>query len=361
MTKIASVGIGVPSHTLDQETVKSLVKKIFVNEKRMINRLLTVFENAAIQSRQFVVTPDWFETTQDFKTRNDLYIKHAVDLSLIAIEDCLTNQSFLQKTVPISDIDHIIFVSSTGIATPTIDVHIINRLPFRESISRTPLWGLGCAGGAIGISHAHHILQAQPTTNVLLICCELCSLTFQNNDIRKSNIVGTALFGDGASAALLIGNKSHLNRYVQAKQTPSIKSTSSFTKRHTENVMGWNINTNGFHVIFSKRIPKLIHTLFKPHLEKFMGEHLLVNDDIDSFIAHPGGRKVLESMEEACLIPSEKLRHSYDVLKNHGNMSSPTVLYVLREWIKDSESKHRSILSALGPGFSSELLLLEWS
>ena len=361
MTIIASVGLAMPRHTLEQKTVKNLVKHIFVDEERLVNRLLTIFENAAIESRQFVVPPDWFQTTQDFKNRNDLYIKHAVDLSLTAIEDCLSNHSFLQETVPISDIDHIIFVSSTGIATPTIDVHIMNRLPFKETISRMPLWGLGCAGGAIGLSHAHRMLQADPTKNVLLICCELGSLAFQKDDLRKSNIVGTAFFGDGASAALLIGKKSHLTRSVAAKQTPSIKATSSFTKRNTESVMGWNINTNGFKVIFSKRIPKLVHTLFKPHLEKFMEEHLLVNHDIDSFVAHPGGRKVLESMEKACSIPSVKLRHSYAVLKDHGNMSSPTVLYVLKQWMQDVESKQKSILSALGPGFSSELLLLEWS
>ncbi|HEY4602474.1 MAG TPA: 3-oxoacyl-[acyl-carrier-protein] synthase III C-terminal domain-containing protein [Cerasibacillus sp.] len=361
MTKIASIGLGIPSYELEQETVKDLVKHIFLDEKRLVNRLLTIFENAAIESRQFVVHPDWFQLDHDFKVRNDLYIKHALELSLKAIEDCLIHPDFLQQPIPFSTIDHIIFVSSTGVATPTMDVHIMNRKPFKETISRMPLWGLGCAGGAIGLAHAHRILQAQTTKNVLLICCELCSLTFQKDDLRKSNIVGTALFGDGASAALLVGKQSPLNKFIKSKSVPVIKRTSSYTIKDTENVMGWNIHTNGFEVIFSKRIPKLVHTLFKPHLENFLEESQLKNDDIDSFVAHPGGRKVLEAMESSCSIASAKLRYSYEVLKNHGNMSSPTVLYVLQKWMKDLQTKQKSVLSALGPGFSSELLLLEWS
>ncbi|MFC4022983.1 type III polyketide synthase [Oceanobacillus longus] len=361
MTNICSIGLGIPEFAIEQQQIKQIVQKIFSYSDKQINRLLPVFDNAAVNNRQFVVDQSWFLKEHTFKEKNDLYQEAAKRYSLAAIDDCLKNSDFLNSEMPYEAIDMIIFVSSTGIATPSMDVHLMNARPFRQDMNRMPLWGLGCAGGAIGVSRAHDWLTAHPDKTVLIVCCELCSLTFQKGDSKKSNMVGTALFGDGVSAALAVGSESpYLS--LRKKCTPQVMTTSSYLKRDSEGVMGWEINDSGFEVVFKKSIPALVNSFWREHVMKFLQDTALMEEDIHSFISHPGGRKVMEAMEEVIQCSKDKLRYSYQVLADHGNMSSATVFYVLREWIKRNIAPdEKSILSALGPGFSSELLLLEWS
>lgn len=360
MTHICSVGLGVPSYEIKQSEVKELVQKLFPYSQRKMERLIPVFDNANIQKRQLVVGKDWFTKSHTFEEKNNLYMKYAREQSLKAIDQCLDNHDHLKSPVPYEAIDLLVYVSSTGITTPSMDVHLVNERPFREDIARMPLWGLGCAGGAIGISRVYDWVSAHPTKTALLVCCELCSLTFQKEDTKKSNLIGTALFGDGAGALLVIGSESPYLAY-QKGVYPKIKQADSFTKKNSTHVMGWNVSDKGLEVIFSKSIPSLVKSMWKKHIHSFLNNLGLSEPDIHSFIAHPGGRKVVEAMEESLNTTAEKLYHSHEVLRNHGNMSSATVLYVLNEWMKEKiPSQSKSILSALGPGFSSELLLLEW-
>ncbi|MUK87309.1 type III polyketide synthase [Ornithinibacillus sp. L9] len=361
MTYICSVGLGIPKFNLAQNKIKGLVENIFTYSKREVDRLLPVFDHAQIKQRQFVVEEEWFTKTHRFEEKNDLYSKFAISYSLEAIDNCLKNRDYLTKDIAYEEIDMIIFVSSTGISTPSIDAHLLNERPFREDIFRMPLWGLGCAGGAIGLSRAHDWIRANPSKTVLIICCELCSLTFQKDDMRKSNLVGTALFGDGISAVLLAGENSSILSY-QKTRMPKIIKTSSITKKNSISIMGWKITDQGFEVIFSKSIPAQVQTVWKDHIKRFLEDNQLTAQEVYSYIAHPGGKKVLEAMEESLAIPSDKLLYSHEVLANHGNMSSPTVIYVLNEWMQTSiQNNEKSIISALGPGFSSELLLVEWN
>lgn len=360
MTYICSVGLGIPNHEITQNNVKKLVQEIFPYSEREIMRLLPVFDHAAIHKRQLVVDAKWFKEEHTFEEKNHLYKKFSQLHALEAIDDCLTNKTFLKEDLPYEAIDMIVFVSSTGISTPSLEAYLMNDRPFREDVIRMPLWGLGCAGGAIGLSRASDWLIAHPSKNALVICCELCSLTFQKNDTKKSNLIGTALFGDGVSSILMMGKDSP---YLSSRKKvlPKIVKTSSFTKKNSTDVMGWDVTSDGLEVIFSKSIPKLVQTLWKDHILTFFKESAVKEEQIHSFIAHPGGKKVLEAMEDAVSIQREKLAHSYNVLANHGNMSSATVFYVLNEWLKENVAqKQLSILSALGPGFSSEILLLEW-
>lgn len=360
MTNVCSVGIGEPSYEIHQNEVKDLAKGLFPYSTRKIERLMPVFDNANINKRQLVVEKEWFLKTHTFQEKNDLYIKYSIENSLKALDDCLSNSNHLNKDVPYEAIDLIVFVSSTGIATPSIDVHLLNRRPFRENITRMPLWGLGCAGGAMGLSRVNDWISANPSKTALLVCCELCSLTFQRDDISKSNIIGTALFGDGASAVLAVGEESPYLSYSKGSYA-KIKKTSSYTKKESEDVMGWDVSNKGLEVIFSKNIPSLVNSMWKNHVHTFLNDLELKVADIHSFVAHPGGRKVLEAMENSLDISRDKLFYSYETLKNHGNMSSATVLYVLNEWMqKDIPKNSTSVLASLGPGFSSELLLLEW-
>ncbi|WP_053219456.1 type III polyketide synthase [Virgibacillus senegalensis] len=361
MTVIGSVGTSLPKFTLKQEEIKTLIEKIFPRPERELKRLLPVFEHAAVEQRQFVVPKSWFTEPHSFVERNDIYQKEALQHSISAIDACLQNEDFLIKAIPHEAIDSIIFVSSTGISTPSVDAYIINQRDFREDVRRIPLWGLGCAGGASGLARAHEWLTANPTKTSLVVSVELCSLTFQKEDDRKSNFIGTALFGDGIAAALLIGDESPYQAY-RKKAGPRITKVDSKTKKASLDVMGWEIGNHGFEVIFAKSIPQLVETFWKEHVQLFLKEQNSKKNDYAFFIAHPGGKKVLQSIESVLQITQSKLQHSYEVLKRHGNMSSATVLYILQKWMQeDITPGERSLLSALGPGFSSELLELEWS
>lgn len=360
MTYICSTGLGIPQHAISQQQVKKLIENIFPYSKKEIERLLPVFDRAEINERQLVVDDDWFKTNHTFEEKNNLYHDFSIQYALEAIDNCLTNKQLLKQHVPYEAVDMIIFVSSTGIATPSLDVHLMNSRPFREDVARMPLWGLGCAGGAIGLARAFDWLTAHPDKTALIICCELCSLTFQKDDISKSNLIGTALFGDGIGAGLLMGEASPYLCY-RNKTVPKITKTSSFTQKNSTSIMGWKVTNAGLEVIFSKSIPALVKTLWKDHISTFLQDVQIEEQQLHSLIAHPGGKKVLEAMENALSVSKTKLYHSYQVLANHGNMSSATVLYVLHEYMKeDAAQKAQSILCALGPGFSSELLLLEW-
>ena len=363
MVYIGAVGISKPPNTITQSEAKQFIQQMFDRHaKKKIERLLPVFDNAKIEERQIVVEKEWFEKTRSFHEANEVYVQNAIELSLRAIDNCLHDER-LKNEIPYEAIDMIIFVSSSGIATPSIDAHLLNYRSFREDIKRMPLWGLGCAGGAIGISRGFEWVKLHPKKTALVISAELCSLTFQKNDLSTSNIVGTALFGDGVAATLLIGSQSKYKNYINS---PALKiiSTSSFTKKDTLHIMGWNVVETGLEVIFSRRIPKLVKSVWKDHVHSFLSNHSLTMKDVSLLIAHPGGRKVLEEMENSLQIDRHFLRFSYDVLAKHGNMSSATVMYVLEKTLlfakMNAYHEKKAILSALGPGFSSELILMEW-
>ncbi|MFS0672632.1 type III polyketide synthase [Ornithinibacillus sp. 179-J 7C1 HS] len=359
MTIICSVGRAIPKYEITQNRIKDIVQTIFDFSDREKNRLLPVFDNAAINARQFVVEEDWFLQEHSFEERNRLYHKFAIEYSVVAMDECLKNTNLFHD-ITYEDIDLLAFVSSTGVSTPSVDTYLMNRRPFRSNVERMPLWGLGCAGGAIGLSRVHNWLKANPTKTALLVNCELCSLTFQRTDNKKSNLIGTALFGDGISSVLLIGEKSPFRKSL-AKPSPHIKTYSSYTKKNSTDVMGWKVINTGFEVIFSKSIPALVNTLWKDHMGEMLQNFSVNIGDITSVIAHPGGKKVMEAMMDALHISEEQLKYTLQILKDHGNMSSTTVLYVLQKWLsEDIQIGNKGVLTALGPGFSSEILLLEW-
>ncbi|MRG88299.1 type III polyketide synthase [Salinibacillus xinjiangensis] len=360
MPVIASVGVGIPRYRIPQEEAKELIREIFPRDSEQLERLLPVFDHAFIKERQMVVPIDWFKEAHTLAERNQKYLEEAIPYTIEAVEDCLHNSKFLNEQVSPREIDCIIFASSTGIATPSIDAHLINELPFSEYTTRIPLWGLGCAGGASGLARASEWLLAHPDKNTLLINLEFCSLAFQKHDRRKSNFIGSALFGDGVSCTLIMGDQSPLQDRL--KHTgPHIMKTSSRTKKGALDVMGWDIQNSGFHVIFAKSIPRLVETFWYEHLQDFLQESQHQTTDFPFLTAHPGGTKVLQAMERILEAKKEKFRYSYKILEEHGNMSSPTVLYVLKEAMESSPpTGTKSLLTALGPGFSSEIVMLEW-
>lgn len=358
MPKIQSVNSFLPSYNYSQQDASTLLRHLFTDHYPDLDRMLKVFENGEIESRQFCVPIEWFEHSHDLEERNRLYIELATSYGVLAINACLQNKEFLVDSIHPSEIDAIFFISSTGFSTPSIDARIINELPFSDSIKRIPIWGLGCAGGASGLSRANDYCLAHPKAKVLVLCVELCSLTFQPNDFTKSNLIGASLFADGAACALVCGNEVEI---VSKKNCPAFIATSSKIMANSENVMGWDIKNDGLHVIFSKSIPSIIEKWLEPFVTEFLSEHHLSSSKLDHFIAHPGGKKVLSAYEKALGFNSSKTAISRDILKKHGNMSSPTVLYVLEAFMKlDCSPGEKGLLTALGPGFCGELVLLEW-
>ncbi|MYL19375.1 naringenin-chalcone synthase [Halobacillus litoralis] len=359
MPYIIATGTACAEYACPQEDVQQLVEQLFPIKPHEMKRLLPIFEHAQVEERQFAQPLAWYKKKHGLKERNDLYVNKALQYSLEAVRNCMS-QAFGEREFDPSLIDHIIFVSSTGIATPTLDAYIMNELHLKESIKRTPLFGLGCAGGTSGVAKAYEWLLGHPDACVLVVCVELCSLTFQLEDATTSNFVGTALFGDGASAALVTGDGWKQNEQVDYT-VPSILSSSSKTKWNSEDVMGWRVVDNGFEVIFKKSIPRLVKDFWSVHVDEVLAQHQWNVSELPFLVAHPGGKKVLEAYEEVLHVEGSVLNASRNVLARHGNMSSPTVHFVLERIMEQRpERGTRSLMTSLGPGFSSEIISLEW-
>lgn len=362
MPSILSVASYDLPYELRQNQTMEFARELFSESYQDIERLLKVFANGDIEKRHFSVPMDWFKEEHSLGERNSEYIKSATTYSVKAIEACLSNNLFLTRTIHPSEIDAIVFVSSTGMATPSLDARLMNVLPFRPETKRIPLWGLGCAGGAAGLSRGYEYCLAYPEAAVLVVCVELCGLTFQKEDRSKSNLIGTSLFADGVACALLTGTKSPLLQESTQMYQPRIRSTQSTLMSDSEDVMGWDVQDNGLNVVFSRSIPTIVEKWLKPTVDAYMEKEQLDLNEIDEFIAHPGGRKVLEAYEKSLGFTKEKTELSRQVLHQHGNMSSPTVLYVLEKAMeKPHEHGDKGLIAALGPGFCSEMLLVEWA
>lgn len=347
--KIAAVTTAVPINRVEQSTAKEFARRIFSSRTNDIERLLSVFDNSQIHTRYFSKPLEWFDQSHSLSEKNQAYIESSTALSLEASQKVLDNCGISPK-----EIDSIFYVNTTGLATPSIDARLINLLELRPNIRRLPIWGLGCAGGAAGLSHAYHHLLGHPAERVLLVACELCGLTFLRDDYSKSNLVATALFGEGAAAVLLTGGNVRQNGL-------EIIATNSRFFPDSLDVMGWNILDSGLQVIFAKQIPEIIEKHALSDLSSFLKEHNLHLKDISAFLFHPGGAKVVEAYQNALSMSNGSLSLSADVLRRYGNMSSVTVLFVLGEYLdKFGFAKDGyGLISALGPGFSSESLLLK--
>jgi len=348
VSRLLSVATAVPPYKLDQGEAQTFAGHMFGRHLADVDRLLPLFEGAGIESRYFSVPLEWFSEAHELDEKNRLYIESATELGAQA-----SRQVLKQTGTDPSQIDYIIYVNTTGLATPSIDARLINVLGLRTDIRRTPIWGLGCAGGAAGLAHAHHYLLGHPDHKVLVVAVELCGLTFIHDDYSKSNLVACALFGEGGAAALLCGDE------VESGGMEILATQSKFYP-DSLSVMGWNIVSRGMQVVFDKRIPDIVAEHAAVDLDQFLSEHQLKRGDISQFLYHPGGTKVIGAYETAYGVNGNRFGHSKGVLKDFGNMSSVTVLFVVSRYLERGEptgSKY-GVISALGPGLCSESLLV---
>ena len=348
MPYINAIETIVPEHRVDQDTAREFAGRHYGARVPDIDRLLTVFDNAGISTRYFSTPLDWFGAPHSLSERNRLYINNATELCCRAAAGLLKRESLEP-----SQIDYLIYVNTTGLATPSIDARIINRLRLRSNVRRTPIWGLGCAGGAAGLSHAYHHALGHPGERVLVVAAELCGLTFLADDFSKSNLVASALFAEGAAAVLVTGDN------VSEGGVEIIDSRSTFYPDSLD-VMGWNVVDRGLQVVFARQIPRIVSDNAREDFEAFLSDNGLSLDDISAFLLHPGGTKVLEAYQRALGLNGDSLSTSRTVLREFGNMSSVTVLFVLERYLFGTgQTKSGNLLvSALGPGFCSETLLL---
>jgi alkylresorcinol/alkylpyrone synthase len=333
----------------DQQEVKEQARALFATNFPQVERLIYAFDNTEIKTRNFCEPLTYYTETHTFEERNNEYIKNALTYSIQAIEDVV-----IKAGIDKQEITDLIFVSTTGLATPSIDALIINKMRLSPHVNRIPVWGLGCGGGTSGIAKACMVAKANPDAVVLLVAVELCSLTLIKNDYSKSNFIGSSLFSDGIAACIVKGDAHRMN-----SRQINFLSSSSKLYYDSLDVMGWDFQDTGFKVLFSKDIPTFIHQNIKADIDTFLSKHNLAISDIKNFIFHPGGKKVLEAYESALEVEGNFLKYTREAMAAYGNMSSASVLYVLERFMREGFENGYGLMLAMGPGFSSEMVLLK--
>ena len=350
--RLLALATAVPPYALGQEQVIERVKRLF-GRAADLDRLLPVFVNSGIQQRYSSVPLDWYDEPHGWAERNRRYLTGALDL----LEN-VAGRVLDRAELAVRDLGGIVTVSTTGIATPSLDALLIERMQLPRNIARLPIFGLGCAGGVVGLARAAAMAAALPGKPVLCLVVELCTLSFRRGDLAKSNIVATALFGDGAAAALLRCDAGS----GDSGEGPAIVATGEHTWPRSLDIMGWDVADDGLKAIFSRDIPRLMQAELKPVIDDFLARQGLHLADIDRFVCHPGGPKVLDAFEQVFGLSADALTDARGVLRDYGNMSAASVLFVLDRMLAqtqaDGEVWERALMTALGPGFTAGFALL---
>jgi alkylresorcinol/alkylpyrone synthase len=318
-------------------------------DRRVLDRL---HRSTKVSSRHMALPLERYAELDGFGASNDVFITAATDLGAQAVRGALHSAGLTA-----SDVDLLIFTSVTGIATPSIDARLVGRLGLRPDVKRLPLFGLGCAGGAAGLARMHDYLLGRPDQVAVLLSVELCSLTFQRDDASMANLVATGLFGDGAAAVVAYGADR-----PDAIAGPTIVDTRSHLYPDTGRVMGWDIGDAGFKVVLDPQVPDVVRRYLADDVEGFLGDHGIKPRDVTAWVCHPGGPKVLHAVTEALDLPDDALDVTWRHLADVGNLSSSSVLHVLRDTLAQRRPPPGTpgLLLAMGPGFACELVLLRW-
>lgn len=350
MPSLAAISTIDFPYKVEQQIVKEGAMNLFAPSYPQVERMMSAFDNTEIKTRNLCKPLDYYTSLHSFEDQNAEYIRISLEYSIRAIEECIASAQ-----IDKDEITDLIFISTTGLSTPSLDALIINKMRLNQNINRMAIFGLGCAGGVSGYSKANILAKANPNAVVLLVAVELCSLTFLRNDFSKSNFIGSSLFADGVAACIVTGDN-HTNK---AKNEITYLATQSKLYYDTLDVMGWEFLNSGFKVLFSSDIPTIIAQNIQNDVASFLGKHHLTIPDIQNFIFHPGGKKVLTAYEEALQVEGDFLKNTREVMNDNGNMSSSTVLYVLERFFSNGFKNGYGLMVSMGPGFSSEMVLLQ--
>ncbi|HEY7214079.1 MAG TPA: 3-oxoacyl-[acyl-carrier-protein] synthase III C-terminal domain-containing protein [Thermoanaerobaculia bacterium] len=348
--KIAAVGSALPPHYYDQETLLAALRDRWSDRYFNLDRLERLHKNVLVGGRHLALPMEEYADLTTWGRANDAWIRVAQEVGEQAVRKALDKAG-----LSTSDVDALISVTVTGVATPSIDARLMNRLGLPPRVKRMPIFGLGCVAGAAGIARAADYVRGYPDHVAVLLSVELCSLTLQPEDLSIPNLIASGLFGDGAAAVVVTGDN-------RPSDGPRIVDSRSVFYPDSERVMGWDISETGFKIVLSADVPVVARDKLRPDVDAFLAEHGLTRSDIASWVCHPGGPKVLEAMQESLDLPEGALDVTWRSLREVGNLSSTSVLLVLEETMENHRPPPGSygMLIAMGPGFCSELVLLEW-
>ncbi|HUR06485.1 MAG TPA: 3-oxoacyl-[acyl-carrier-protein] synthase III C-terminal domain-containing protein [Nonomuraea sp.] len=337
---ISGVQTVLPDYRYAQAEITEAFSRLTEADQDQLERF---HEATGVQSRNLALPLDDYAKLDSFGRANDTYLEIALDLGERALRGALDKAGVSPRRV-----DHLVFCSTTGLATPSMDARLAQRVGLRPDVKRVPVFGLGCAAGASGLSRLNDYLRGWPEQVAALVCVELCSLTIQRDDTSIANLVASGLFGDGAAAVVAMG-RGH---------GPEVVATRSRLYSGTEHLMGWQVSERGFHLILDAELTGFVEKVLAGDIRSFLADNGLTPEQVGTWICHPGGPKVIDKIVERLGLEPSALEVTRRSLREHGNMSSVSVLHVLQE--TRGRPGQPAVLLALGPGFSAELLLLHW-
>ncbi len=348
--KIASAASAFPKHYYSQKILLEKIQEYWGDQLKNPQLLARLHKNVAVEGRHLAMPPEKYYALNTWGQANDAWIEVGQELGEQALCRALQHAGLAP-----AQLGALIFVSVTGIASPSMDALLINRMGLPVNIRRVPIFGLGCVAGAAGIARAADYVRAYPSQAAALVSVELCSLTIQRDDLSVANLISSGLFADGSAAVIVVGDE-------MDAAGPEILATRSVFYPDTEEMMGWKITEKGFRITLSPQVPVLIREHLGHDMDAFLAEHGHTRRDIGSWVLHTGGPKVLEATADALDLHDGQLDASWDCLKKVGNLSSASVLVVLEDVMKNRrpEPGTLGVLAAMGPGFCSELVLLRW-
>lgn len=344
---ILSVTKAVPAHKVTQDEVAHRARTVYPQYAR----LDALYTNTGIDTRYACHPSDWYHETRTWEERTASFQSHAMELL-----ESVARSSIEAAGLQAGDIDTIVVNTITGLAVPSLEARLMNRIAFRPTVERLPIFGLGCGGGVGGLARAVRMAEARAGSYVLFLTLDLCSLCLRVNDPSLAMFVSGALFGDGAAAVVLRSSGDAATGGAAGRGR--VGASGDFSWSRTEHIMGWDIKNDGFGVVLSPELPTLMRERLGEALSGFLDANDLTLEDFDGFLFHPGGRKVLDTAEEALGVPRAKLEHSWGVLRDFGNMSSATAIFVLERALA-SGARGRHLLAAFGPGFSAYFVVID--
>lgn len=349
-TRITAVHGLLAPHRQPQKAITDVVRRACLPDgtgRAVLDRL---HGSTQVRTRHMVLPLEEYARLDGFGGANDVFIRAATDLGARAVRGALRTAGLRA-----ADVDLLIFTSVTGIATPSIDARLVGRLGLRPDVKRLPVFGLGCVAGAAGIARLHDYLRGWPDHVAVLLSVELCTLTFQRADSSPANLIATGLFGDGAAAVVACGAG-------RSAQGPVVVATRSHLYPDTGHAMGWEVGSSGFRVVLDPVVPELIRRNLAGDVRGFLDEHGLKTKDVTAWVCHPGGPRILHTVMETLDLPAGALDLTWQHLAEAGNLSSSSVLHVLRDTLarRPPPPGSHGLLLAMGPGFCCELVLLRW-
>jgi len=348
--KIGGAAGAFPSHRYHQSAITDALRAHWGTKLERPELLTRLHSRTGVDYRNLAFPIADYTRFERWGQANDAWLEVAAQLGEAALDAALERAGLKQL-----DLDALFVVSITGVASPSLDARLINRMALRSDIKRTPIFGLGCVGGAVGLTRAADYVRAYPAQAAALVAVEVCSLTLQHDDMSTPNLISSGLFADGAAAVILVGAE-------RLSTGPTILGTRSVFYPDSEAIMGWDISEKGFRIVLSPQLPEFIQNRLGADLDRFLADFALSRNDIGNWVIHTGGPKILEAVERALGLSDRDLRVSWDSLRRHGNISSASVLLVLEETMMSCRPAPGAlgILAAMGPGFSSEFILLRW-